>query len=62
MVTVRITDDAKLEAALWVMMSNGPVQFTGTEGLYRIPVYALKLLKRKRIPHELAKAPVLSPA
>lgn len=53
--TIRFSDEARREDGLRLIMSNGPVRFTGTKGVYQVPPYILDLLKATGIPYQRVK-------
>jgi len=52
MLKIRFTDEAKREDGLRLIMSHGPVRFTGTRGVYQVPPYILRLLLKADIPYQ----------
>lgn len=52
MLAIRFSDETRQEDGLRLIMSNGPVRFTGTRGIYQVPPYILGLLNAADIPYQ----------
>ena len=50
---IRFTDESKREEGARIIVLNGPVEYTETKGVYRVPEDTLKLLDENNIPYEI---------
>ena len=50
--TIRLTDESTREQGLRIITLNGPVEFTGRKGEYRVPNIVIELLHEQHIPYE----------
>jgi len=50
---IRFTDESRREEGLRIIVFCGPVEYTVTKGVYRVPEDILTLLDEQGIPYEI---------